>query len=81
MQKYQKRIEFIIGCIVKYPNEVKVQLTQDDEGIHVELWVAKSDMPFIIGREGAHARTLREFVNLIGNNQDNRMSLTIKEPL
>lgn len=55
-------LEYLAKSLVDHPEEVKVQETETDTTVVLELTVAKDDIGKVIGKQGRIARALRTIV-------------------
>ncbi|MCR5809096.1 MAG: KH domain-containing protein [Clostridiales bacterium] len=55
-------VEYIAKNLVDDPDSVKVTSKQGEEGVVIELTVAKEDMGKVIGKQGRIAKAIRTVV-------------------
>ncbi len=55
-------LEYLAKSLVDHPEDVKVQETETDTPVVLELTVAKDDIGKVIGKQGRIARALRTIV-------------------
>ncbi len=55
-------LEYLAKSLVDEPGEVRVQTTETDTTVVLELSVAKEDVGKVIGKQGRIARALRTIV-------------------
>jgi predicted RNA-binding protein YlqC (UPF0109 family) len=55
-------LEHIVRSIVDHPDDVKVNVVEDDEGVVLEVQVADGDLGRVIGRRGRTAMSIRTVV-------------------
>ena len=72
-------IEFIAKKLVEKPDEVDVQVVENDDEQVYELRVNQSDMGRIIGRSGRTAKAIRTIVNSAAIKKNVRANLEIVE--
>ena len=53
---------FIAKCLVDKPDEVKVEMHEDDDAFVIELSVDPSDVGKVIGKQGRIAKAIRTIV-------------------
>ncbi len=71
-------IEHIAKSLASNPDEVKVELEEDEEGhITIKLEVAEDDKGKIIGRQGRVAQAMRVLLRVRAVKEDVRASLEI----
>jgi len=73
----------LIGCIarslVDKPDEVKVNLIEEDDSVTIELTVAPEDLGKVIGKQGRTARAMRSLLSATAARFDKRSRLEIIE--
>lgn len=75
-------IEFIVKSLVDKPDEVTVTAREGDQGLVLELKVAKEDLGKVIGKQGRTARAMRTLVSAFATKTKKRVTLDIvEEPL
>jgi predicted RNA-binding protein YlqC (UPF0109 family) len=55
-------LEHIVRSIVDHPDDVKINVVEDDEGVVLEVQVADGDLGRVIGRRGRTAMSIRTVV-------------------
>jgi len=55
-------LEFLAKSLVDHPEEVRVEETETESTVVLELTVAKDDIGKVIGKQGRIARALRTIV-------------------
>lgn len=55
-------LEYLAKSLVDHPEDVRVQETETDTTVVLELMVAKDDIGKVIGKQGRIARALRTIV-------------------
>ena len=55
-------LEFLARALVENPDEVRVEETENADGVLLRLYVAKDDVGKVIGKQGRIARALRTVV-------------------
>ena len=55
-------LEYLAKALVDEPDEVRVQATETDTTVILELTVAKDDVGKVIGKQGRIARALRTII-------------------
>jgi predicted RNA-binding protein YlqC (UPF0109 family) len=70
-------VEYVAKSLVDEPEQVKVEIV-DDEGMRViELRVAEGDMGKVIGRNGSVAKALRTLLKVVAAREGESISLEI----
>lgn len=72
-------IVFIAKSLVDSPDEVEVTEVTSDQGLVLQLRVAKDDLGKIIGRQGRMARVLRTVLSAASARAGQRVLLDIIE--
>lgn len=76
----QEFLTNIIKSLVTVPDSVLAKRTVDKMGVLIQFWVAKADMPFLIGRYGDNIKALRQIARMVGYRSKSNISLKIEEP-
>lgn len=71
----------VIGYLVNYPEDVKIERTVDDLGVLLTLSVHADDMKQVIGREGNTAKAMRTLLRVVGMKRNARVNLKVLEPV
>jgi predicted RNA-binding protein YlqC (UPF0109 family) len=72
-------IETIVKPLVDVPDDVRVNLVEDDTRVTYQLIVNKSDMGKVIGKQGRVAKAIRTVVYAAGSSQQKKIFLEIGE--
>ena len=72
-------IETIVKPIVDFPEDVQVDLEEDENKVTYLLSVNKSDMGKVIGKQGRVAKAIRTVVYAAGASQQKKIFLEIVE--
>jgi uncharacterized protein len=72
-------IETIVKPLVDYPNDVQVNVVEEDYRVTYQLSVNKNDMGKVIGKQGRVAKAIRTVVYAAGTNQQKKIYLEINE--
>jgi uncharacterized protein len=70
-------IEYVAKSLVDNPDEVKVELVEEDGAQVIELHVAEDDMGKVIGRNGSVAKALRTLLKVVSAREGESISLEI----
>jgi hypothetical protein len=70
-------ITVIAKALVDHPDEVRVNVVEDDQSIIYELSVHSSDIGKVIGKQGRIAKALRTVVSSAAVKQKKRVSVEI----
>ena len=72
-------VEFIARSIVDHPDEVEVEVEEDEEGSRtiLHLYVADDDMGKVIGKQGRIANAMRDLLKVAAVQRGVRASLDI----
>jgi len=70
-------IETIVKPLVDFPDEVAVQVTEEEDRIIYLLSVNKSDMGKVIGKQGRVAKAIRTIVYSAGSLQQKKLIVEI----
>ncbi|UII57390.1 KH domain-containing protein [Cytobacillus spongiae] len=72
-------IETIVKPLVNHPEQVHVDVLEDDQRITYQLSVHQTDMGKVIGKQGRVAKAIRTVVYAAGTSQHKKIFLEIKE--
>lgn len=70
-------VEVIAKALVDHPEEVRVEETENDNSILLELHVAQDDMGKVIGKQGRIAHSIRSVVKAAASKQDKKVIVEI----
>ncbi len=70
-------VEYVAKSLVDEPDEVKVELVDEDGAQVIELRVAEGDMGKVIGRNGSVAKALRTLLKVVSAREGESISLEI----
>jgi predicted RNA-binding protein YlqC (UPF0109 family) len=72
-------VEHIAKSLVDKPEDVSVNVTENEQSVVLELRVAPGDLGRVIGKQGRTARSFRTILNAAGTKQKKRLTLEILE--
>jgi len=72
-------IESIVKPLVDFPEDVQVDVMEDDNRVTYQLTVNKTDMGKVIGKQGRVAKAIRTVVYAAGSSQQKKIFLEIGE--
>jgi len=72
-------VKYIAESLVDKPEEVKVNQTEDDKSIIIELSVAREDMGKVIGKQGRIAKAIRAVVKAASSKSKKKYVVEIVE--
>nr|WP_263328012.1 KH domain-containing protein [Neobacillus sp. Marseille-Q6967] len=72
-------IETIVKPLVDFPDDVRVDVVEEDQRITYQLTVNKTDMGKVIGKQGRVAKAVRTVVYAAGSSQQKKIFLEIGE--
>jgi uncharacterized protein len=72
-------IETIVKPLVDFPEDVLVNVEEEDHRITYKLSVNKTDMGKVIGKQGRVAKAIRTVVYAAGSSQQKKIFLEIVE--
>jgi uncharacterized protein len=72
-------IESIVKALVDFPEDVQVDVMEDDSRVTYQLTVNKTDMGKVIGKQGRVAKAIRTVVYAAGSSQQKKIFLEIGE--
>jgi predicted RNA-binding protein YlqC (UPF0109 family) len=72
-------IESIVKPLVDFPEDVRVETVEDQSRVTYHLYVHKTDMGKVIGKQGRVAKAIRTVVYAAGSSQHKKIFLEIGE--
>ncbi|WP_147532092.1 KH domain-containing protein [Bacillus marasmi] len=72
-------IETIVKPLVDFPDDVNVDVIEEDQRVTYKLSVNKTDMGKVIGKQGRVAKAIRTVVYAAGSSQQKKIFLEISE--
>lgn len=72
-------IETIVKPLVDFPEDVRVDVLEDENRVTYQLTVNKTDMGKVIGKQGRVAKAIRTVVYAAGSSQQKKIFLEIGE--
>jgi predicted RNA-binding protein YlqC (UPF0109 family) len=72
-------IQTIVKPLVDFPEDVRVNVNEEDQRITYYLTVNKTDMGKVIGKQGRVAKAIRTVVYAAGSSQQKKIFLEIGE--
>jgi uncharacterized protein len=72
-------VETIVKPLVDFPEDVHVNVHEEDQRVTYKLSVSKSDMGKVIGKQGRVAKAIRTVVYAAGSSQQKKIFLEIVE--
>ncbi|RDU38555.1 MULTISPECIES: KH domain-containing protein [Neobacillus] len=72
-------IETIVKPLVDFPEDVRVNVMEEDQRVTYHLSVNKSDMGKVIGKQGRVAKAIRTVVYAAGASEQKKLFLEIGE--
>jgi predicted RNA-binding protein YlqC (UPF0109 family) len=76
---FKALIETIIKSIVDYPDKVRITQKAGQKVVLIKIIVDKSDVGYIIGREGHIIDAIRTIVQAVGSKERKRVILDLPE--
>ena len=70
-------LEYIAKSLVEFPDQVRVDETDRNGEIILELHVAPSDMGKVIGRQGRIAKDIRSIIKSVAIRENVRVTVDI----
>lgn len=75
----EQLIVTIVKPLVDFPDDVHVDVIEEDQRVTYKLSVNKTDMGKIIGKQGRVAKAIRTVVYAAGSTQQKKIYLEISE--
>lgn len=70
---------YLVKSLVDYPDEVKVEESQEQEMIILSLQVNSSDIGKVIGRGGKIIKALRDIVRILAIKEEKKINILLRE--
>ena len=74
-------LEFILIHLVDNPEEVKIEITEDERGTTYLIHVHPNDMGKVIGKKGSVINSIRNIAKIRAIKEGIRPYITLAEPL
>ena len=72
-------VQFIASRLVDHPEDIAIDLQEDEENVTIELRVAQDDLGKVIGKQGRTARAMRTVLAAAETDDNKRIRLEIAE--
>ena len=72
-------VSFIVKSIVEFPDNVKIETGENENGHVLKLTVAESDLGKVIGKQGRTAKSIRSILAAASARKGERYGLAIVE--
>ena len=72
-------VQFIASRLVDRPEDITIDLQEDEENVTIELRVAQDDLGKVIGKQGRTARAMRSVLAAAETEGNKRIRLEIAE--
>ena len=72
-------MQFIASRLVDRPEDITIDLKEDEENVTIELRVAQDDLGKVIGKQGRTARAMRSVLAAAETDGNKRIRLEIAE--
>lgn len=72
-------VQFIASRLVDRPEDITIDLKEDEENVTIELRVAQDDLGKVIGKQGRTARAMRSVLAAAETDGNKRIRLEIAE--
>ncbi len=72
-------VQFIASRLVDRPEDITIDLQEDEENVTIELRVAQDDLGKVIGKQGRTARAMRSVLAAAETDGNKRIRLEIAE--
>jgi uncharacterized protein len=70
-------LEFVAKQLVDHPGDVRIEVSEDDREVVLELHVHDEDLGKVIGKRGRTAKALRTLVKAAGALDDENVTVEI----
>ena len=70
-------LEYVAKQLVDYPDDVRVEVSEEDREVVLELHVHDDDLGKVIGKRGRTAKALRTLVKAAGSLDDENVTVEV----
>jgi len=77
LQNMESFVEFVVKSLVDYPDEVKLECSESDEGAKIQVRCRKEDIGKIVGKHGKTIMAIRSLVSGAAGRQRKRVSVDV----
>lgn len=70
-------LEYVTKQLVDHPDEVSIEVEEDDREVVLELSVHEDDLGKVIGKRGRTAKAIRTLVKAAGSLDDENVTVEI----
>jgi len=77
--KAKELLEFIVGSLVDKPEEVKIKLSEGEEGIVLSLSVNQEDMGKVIGKNGKIIKAIRTLLHTASLKEGKKLQFVLED--
>jgi predicted RNA-binding protein YlqC (UPF0109 family) len=72
-------VAHIAGSLVDNPDKVRVDISETEETVNIELTVDQEDLGKVIGKQGRTARAMRTLLSALAAKENKKSRLDILE--
>lgn len=76
-QTAEQYVTAIVAGFAQYPDEIKIDRVEDEQGILLNLTVAPEDMGRVLGKQGENANAIRKILRSYGFKNKQTVSLKV----
>ena len=73
-------LKMVVSSIVQFPDDIEIEQSKDEAGEFLRLWVNKSDMGILIGKNGEHISAIKLVLKLAGFQKNKKVFIKVEEP-
>ena len=75
----KEMLTYVVGNLVEHPEEIRIEVLENDSSVTLQLRVAADDMGRVIGRQGRIAKEIRTLIKAMGQREDKRVMVDIMD--
>ncbi len=70
-------VDYVVRSLVDFPDEVKLEMVENDEGCTIQIRCRKEDIGKIVGKRGKTIMAIRSLVSGAAGRQRKRVSVEV----
>lgn len=75
----KEMLTYLVGSLVEHPDQIRIDVLENDNAVTLQLRVAADDMGRVIGRQGRIAKEIRTLIKAMGQREGKRVMVDIMD--